>query len=145
MTAEIITAGRGLTLNTCPELREIDFGKLEGLKFDEIERLYPDVVKLWMERSPAIRYPGGESLADIDARVDKFCRRLADHKDQSVLIVAHSAILRTMICYLLGIEVKHRWDFSLQLASLSVIENYPPKGVLALLNDTSHLNGILHV
>ena len=145
VTADIITAGRDLTINICPELREIDFGKLEGLKFDEIERLYPEVVRLWMDRSPLIQYPGGESLAEIDARVERFCHRLTDYNDQSVLIVAHSAILRTMICYLLGIEVKHRWDFSLHLASLSVIENYPPKGVLALLNDTSHLQGVKHV
>jgi broad specificity phosphatase PhoE len=146
VTADIITTGRGLSVNICPELREIDFGKLEGLKYDDIERLYPNVVRLWMDRSPTLQYPGGESLAAIDARVLKFCQRLDNHQPgQSVLIVAHSAILRTMICYLLGIEVAHRWDFSLHLASLSVVENYPPKGVLALLNDTSYLSGERHV
>ncbi len=99
-----------------------------------------------MGRGPRLQYPGGASLAEIDARVRGFCARLEGHQSgQSVLIVAHSAILRTLICYLLGIEVKHRWDFSLHLASLSVIENYPPKGVLALLNDTSHLKGERHV
>ena len=145
-TAEIIASRHNLPVNLCPELREIDFGQLEGLKFDEVARQYPDVVKLWLDRSPAIQYPGGESLAEIDARVKQFCARLDGHrKEASVLIVAHSAILRTLICYLLGIEVRHRWDFALRLASLSVIENYPPRGVLALLNDVSHLNGVRHV
>jgi len=139
VTAEIIASKHGLTVITCPELREINFGKLEGLKFDEISQLYPEVAKLWAERSPELRYPGGERRDDFDKRVTAFVERLRKHDpEETVLIVAHSGVLRTIICLLLGMELRRRWQLYLNLASLSIINTHPQGVVLSLLNDTSH-------
>ncbi len=68
VTAQVITLKHNLEVIACPELREIDFGRLEGLTFDEINRLYPLVARMWMERSPGLVYPGSESLAELDKR-----------------------------------------------------------------------------
>jgi alpha-ribazole phosphatase len=140
VTAEIISSGHRVLISECPELCEVDFGKLEGLTFEEIKQQYPDVAKLWIERSPNLEYPEGESRNQFYDRVCGFIPRLGNHHpDETILIVAHSGVLRTVICHLIGIDLDFRWHMRLDLASLSIIETFPNMNVLTLLNDTSHL------
>lgn len=140
VTAKIIASRHQLDIITCAELWEINFGDAEGLTFDEISRLYPEVAKLRVERSPKLKYPGGESLDQFNSRVSKFLGRLENHApEETILIVAHSGVLRTLVCQLLGIGLRYRWQFRLDLASLSIIETYPQGAILSLLNDVSHL------
>ena len=140
VTAKIITSRHQLDVITCAELQEINFGDAEGLTFDEISRLYPEVTKLWTGRSLKLKYPGGESLDQFNSRISKFLDRLEKHAaEETILIVAHSGVLRTLVCQLLGIGLRYRWQFRLDFASLSIIETYPQGAVLSLLNDVSHL------
>ena len=140
VTAETIAARHQLPVIICAELREINFGQLEGLTFEEISQLYPEVAKLWAERSPELEYPGGESLDEFSNRVSKYLSRLEKHSaEETILIVAHSGVLRTLMCQLLGIELRYRWQLRLDLASFSIVETYPQGAILSLLNDVSHL------
>ena len=142
-TAGIIASNRNLKLTGCSELNEIDFGKIEGLDFAEVSSQFPDVARSWIERSPQLTYPGGESLDQMEKRVASFRDRLESHPgNDTVLIVAHAGILRPLICQLLGLEMKHRWMIRLDLASLSIIETYPEGSILSLLNDVSHLGDL---
>ena len=140
VTAEIIASSHQLAVITCAELREVNFGQLEGLTFGEISRLYPEVAKLWAERSPKLKYPGGESLVKFNNRVSKFLSRLDKHTvGETILIVAHAGVLRTLVCQLLGIDLRRRWQIRLDLASLSILETHQQGATLSLLNDVSHL------
>ena len=56
-----------------------------------------------------------------------------------MLVVAHGGSLKVLLCILLGISLKHWWQFRLEPASLTVVETYSKGSVLCLLNDTSHL------
>jgi len=49
--------------------------------------------------------------------------------------------LRVILCLLLDIDVNIWWQFKIDVASLTVIDNVNKGAVLTLLNDTSHLNG----
>jgi len=139
-TAEIIASSHRLDVITCAELREMNFGELEGLTFNEISQLYPEVTELWLQRSPRLKFPGGESVDEFNSRVSQFVGRLKKHAPQeTILIVAHSGSLRSLMCHLLGIGSERRWQFRLDLASLSILETYPPGAILSLLNDVSHL------
>ena len=141
-TARIIASSHQADIITCTELHEINFGKVEGLTFKEISQLYPELAQSWYRRSIELKFPGGESIADIDKRVSKFPDRLKKHApEETVLIVAHSAPLRLLTCHLLGIELQHWLQFRLDLASLSILDTYPEVTILRLFNDTSHLKG----
>ena len=138
-TAEIIASSHRLDIITCAELREIDFGELEGLTFNEISHLYPQVTELWLQRSPRLKYPGGEGVDEFNSRVSQFVGRLDKHTPQeTILIVAHSGSLRSLMCHLLSIGPERWWQFHLSLASLSILETYPAGAILNLLNDVSH-------
>ena len=140
VTAETIGSRHRLEVVICSELREVNFGKLEGLTFEEISQLYPEVTKLWVEGNPELKYPGGESLNGFNKRVSDFASRLEKHAlEETILIVAHSGSLRTLMCQLLGIELRYRRQFRLDLASLSILETYSQGAILSLLNDVCHL------
>jgi alpha-ribazole phosphatase len=139
-TASIIATRHNLNVTICPELREIDFGILEGLEFGEIHTKFPAVEQMWLTRSSALAYPEGEKLLEFENRVSKFEDRLKNHRqDETVLVVAHAGTLRTIICRLLELEMKNRWNIKIDLASLSIIETYPELNILSLLNEVSHL------
>jgi len=141
-TARIIAARHQLGIVTCNELREINFGNVEGLTFKEISQLYPELTESWFARDLSFQFPGGESVAEFNNRVNKFLHRLAKHVlEETILVVAHSGVLRLLICNLLGIEPWHWRQIRLDLASLSVVETYPEIALLRLLNDVSHLRG----
>ena len=140
VTAEIIASKHQLGVITCPELREINFGELEGLAFNEISQTYPELAQFWVRRNPKLKYPGGDSLEEFTSRVITFLPRLEKHATrETILIVAHSGVLRTLICQLLGLEMVQRWQFRTDLASLSIVETYPPEAILTRLNDLCHL------
>ncbi len=140
VTAEIIAARHQLAVVLCAELREIDFGHLEGLTFDEINQLYPEFYKSMGERRPNIKFPSGESVYQLNNRVSQFLGRLKKHTpEQTILIVAHFGLLRLLLCRLLGIGIKQRWQIHLDLASLSILETNQQGAILSLLNDVSHL------
>lgn len=145
ITAEIIASKHKTGLITCPELKEINFGKLEGLNFAEISRLYPEVARLWIERSPQLQYPEGESVSHFRQRIDSFITsRLKGHlPEETILIVAHSGVLRTLICRLLNLDFFTMGKIRLDLASLSIVETYDNFAVLSRLNDQSYLEGEL--
>jgi alpha-ribazole phosphatase len=123
VTAKIIAANHQVDIVTCPELREINFGKIEGLTFKEVSQLYPEVAEAWSKRSLTLKYPGGESITELNNRVSKFLEKLEKHTpEETILIVAHSAPLRLLICHLLGIRIQHWRQIRLDLASLSILD-----------------------
>ena len=140
LTAKVIASDHKLEVITCPELREINFGQLEGLTFSQIGQLYPEVTRLWMERNPELKYPGGESVDEFSNRVISFLGRLKKHtQEETILIVAHAGVLRTLVCRLLEIDLRKRLQIRIDLASLTVIETYSREAILSLLNDVCHL------
>ena len=139
-TAEIIASRHQLEVIGCPELRETNFGDVEGLTFDEINLRYPELSELWTSWSLHLKFPNGEGVHDLNFRVSKFLERLRKHDtDETILVVAHAGPLRLLVCRLLGMELQNSRKIRIGLASLSIIENFPKATVLSLLNDHSHL------
>jgi alpha-ribazole phosphatase len=135
-TAQIIAFPHHLEVIPCSELREIDFGNLEGLTFDEAQQNYPWIEQRWSSPNPQ----QGESLSQLSSRVGRLAIRLRGLEAMSsIIIVSHGGPLRVLLCLLLGIEPERWWQFELGCASLSVVETYPQGMVLSLLNDVCHL------
>ena len=138
-TAELIAYYHKLTVITSKDLCECNFGYAEGLTFGEIKKLYPALAEELANRT-AVTFPGGESLEQLNTRVQTFLKKLGNHKpEETIAIVAHGGPLRLIICNLLGLELRHWQEFRIDLASLSIVETYPQTAILSLLNDVSHL------
>jgi len=143
VTAEVISSGHKVDIVTCPELREVNYGNVEGLTFEEISRLYPEVAESLTNFSLRLRFPGGEDFEGFIERASKFLDKLKRHTpSQTMLIVSHGGPLRVLVCCLLGIDLGHWRQIRFDNASLSIVETSPRGAIISLLNDTSHLRGV---
>lgn len=77
-------------------LREIDFGELEGRLYDEIAVSEPELYRAWMEAPTTVRFPGGESYADLRARVVAALDEIRSAHDAAV-VVTHGGVIRAAL------------------------------------------------
>jgi broad specificity phosphatase PhoE len=82
-------AGYGDRAEQSDELLEWDYGEYEGETTDRIRESRPGW-NLWRDGCP-----GGESVADVSARVDPLVSELKD-SDGDVLLFAHGHVLRVL-------------------------------------------------
>ena len=139
-TAEIIAKGHKKKVIRCAELNEVNFGKIEGLTYEEICRLHPEVARLWACWSHELSFPEGESFDQFNSRVSKFLNRLEEHSsEETVLLVGHGGPFRLLVCHIMGLAVEHWWQFYFSLASISMLEIHDEGAILSQISDTLHL------
>ncbi|MEL7562125.1 histidine phosphatase family protein [Dehalogenimonas sp. 4OHTPN] len=139
-TAGTIAAAHNIDVVSAPELNEVDFGRIEGITFEEACGLYPDVTELWRCGSTQLCFPAGETFTDFAARVNSFLPRLQAHRDdETIMLVGHGGPYKVLVCSLLGLPMEHYWKFRFDMASVSIIDIYPTGAMLGKLSDTSHL------
>ena len=140
-TATVVAGPHGLSLVLADGLREIDHGRWEGLRRDDVQRMYPDEYAAW-ERDPLHVAPeGGETGEHVLARALPVMNDIiARHAGQSVLVVAHKATNRLLIAHWLGFDLRSYRDRIEQLPACLNLLDYksPTQARLVLLNDVSH-------
>lgn len=133
-TTEILLEGTSVPIQIDDELQEIDFGQWEHKTFAQIASENANAVKRWVGFDQKFTFPDGESLGSFLARVRRVTRRLSSDPAQTVLVVTHGGIIRSMICRLLGIRPRNYLLFDVAYAACTVIEVFDNKGVLSGLN-----------
>ena len=142
-TAEIIAAAHKLEVIPRPDLRELDFGELGGMTFEEMKECYQGAVRFLSGQDTDVSAPDGESLRQMSTRIKRFVAEVRKQSPERILlIVAHGGSLKVLLCFLLRVSLKHWWQFRLDPASLSVVKTDPEGPVLHLLNDTSHVEEV---
>jgi broad specificity phosphatase PhoE/ribonuclease HI len=139
-TAEIVADVLGLPVEFDDDLVELDFGDLEGLTLEEARAKHPLAARRFGS-DITVAAPGGESVADVSARVARARRRiLSRHAGRTVLIVSHVTPIKVLLAAALevGDEIVHR--VFLEAASLSTVAwGSDGRASVRLVNDTAHL------
>ncbi|MFI6938043.1 histidine phosphatase family protein [Streptomyces sp. NPDC050418] len=95
----------GLALREDARLLELDFGRGEGLSIAEMREAFPEELARFVRRPVTDHLPGGNdpraAARDARALLAELC---VDHPGGRVLIVAHNALYRVLLCELLGID-----------------------------------------
>ena len=140
-TAEIALGDRASMLTTDAGLMEIAHGEWEGLLAAEIHERDADRMRAWRETPQAVQMPGGESIAEVLDRswpaFARACEGLRD--DDTLLVVAHDAVNRVLLCRILGLPLARLWSFRQAPTTLNLLEG-PSVDALEVvrLNDCSH-------
>ena len=100
------------------DLQEIDFGQWEGLTFAQIRHTYPQQCQAWINSDDDFRFPGGESIKDFHDRVKNWCDKLRHSQAETVLVVSHGGVIRSVLCHLLHID--RRCGFAFEISEASV-------------------------
>jgi ribonuclease H / adenosylcobalamin/alpha-ribazole phosphatase len=140
-TAQEVAAVTGAAVVTDGGFRETDFGAWDGLTFAEVRERWPSEVSTWLA-DPDVAPPGGESFAEVSARVTAALRRvLADREGQQVLIVSHVTPIKTLVAAALLAPSAALFRMHLDVAALCEIDWYADgPAVLRSFNDTGHLS-----
>lgn len=100
-TARIIADARGVQIIADPRLREFDFGRWEGLTWDEIVASEPGAGGRAPTSARFYAPEGGETFAQVRRRVESFLGDVrADDFDARVVVVTHAGPLHAFLSVL---------------------------------------------
>ena len=128
-------------LQTDADLQEIAHGEWEGLLASEIQQKDPARLLAWREEPENVLMPGGESLRQV---LDRSWRGLARAteglgEDDTLLVVAHDAVNRVLLCRILGLPIAKLWTFRQAPTTLNLLEGESPDTLeVVRLNDCAH-------
>ena len=135
-SAEVLASRWGFSPIIQPEFREVNMGLWEGLSYEEISQRYPKEAAKWAKGASAFRFPEGESLKDLKARVlPAHQKMLAENPDDAILaLVGHGGSNRVILCQALEIPLTRFWRLGQDFGSLSIVDYHGPSALVSLLN-----------
>jgi probable phosphoglycerate mutase len=87
------------------ELKEIDCGKWGDKPIDIVKKENARLWRMRKEQPVEFRFPGGETLLDLERRIVPFVDGLLKTaKPKTIILVSHSAMISVILAYL------HNWD-----------------------------------
>ncbi|XGW00631.1 MAG: histidine phosphatase family protein [Leptolyngbya sp. BL-A-14] len=149
-TAEIILQHHpDVSLDLEDNLKEISHGLWEGKLEAEIEAEYPGTLHQWQRSPETVQMPEGENLQQVWERAiaawDHIVQTAASRPNPgTTLVVAHDAVNKAILCYVLGLGPEHFWNFKQGNGAVSVIDyaqSSDVNPVLMAMNITIHLSG----
>ena len=142
-TAREVAEHHGLEVQISPGLTEIAHGEWEGLLSSEVKEKYGVMVDQWHSTPHEVDMPGGENLRQIQERsMAALADIAAKHPGETVLVVAHDATNKVLVCGILGIDLKNFWQIKQDNTCINVLEYENNNWRACLLNDTCHMGEI---
>lgn len=132
--AEELAARRGLPLELEAGLQELHFGDWEGRSAAELMATDATALGRFWSDPYAFTPPGGEPLADFEARVLGAVQRLQlRYAGERLLLISHGGVMRLLLAGarglppadLLQVEVAHAQRFHLQLDRFGRLQELP--------------------
>jgi alpha-ribazole phosphatase len=132
-TAAPVASVRALTPLVVDDLREIDFGDFEGRRYEEIEQAEPELYRAWMETPTRVRFPGGESYADLRVRALRALDAIkAAHA--CAIVVTHGGVVRAGLAEWLGMPDEAIFRLGQSYGGITIVDWLDGAPVLRLLN-----------
>ena len=139
-TAKILAAKFHLPVIAERGLRETNFGDWEGRYISALVEEFPDDFGNFFIKPDKIKPPNGETFLESQARImNALDEIIAEHENQSIVVVCHGAAIRLIICAALDIRIRKMWSISQFNTALNVLTYDAGFFRVELLNSTLHL------
>ena len=130
------------------ELIEIAHGLWEGKLESEIRKEWPSLLQKWEDSPHLVTMPEGETIHEVWERSIRCWERICSQieEGETALLVAHDAVNKTILCYLLGLQESDIWLVKQGNGGVTIIDisNVPSEpNIVTCLNLTSHLGGVI--
>lgn len=122
-------------------LQEIAHGDWEGLLAQEIAERDPLTFQAWRDAPQTVQMPNGENLQQVlDRAWEGFtvaCAGLG--AEDTLLVVAHDAVNRVLLCRILGLGLDRLWSFRQAPTTINLLEGETVDNLAVVrLNDCQH-------
>ena len=144
-TAKPLCEAIGMEMQFRNGLRELRYGKWEGLTNEFVKENYSEDYLRWLTE-PAWNPPtGGETAVQLASRASLAIAEIQEqYASGNVLVVSHKATIRVILCSLLGIDMgRYRDRIDVPAASLSLIQFGALGPMLKVLGDRSFMDADL--
>ena len=137
-TAAPLAKARGRAVDVGRAWIEVGYGEWTGRSISQLRR-----TKLWrrvMFAPSNVRFPGGESLLEVQGRAVDATLDIADrHARGTVLVVSHADVIRLLVAHLAGMHPDHLQRLSIDTASITAVSISDGFPRLLTVNDTDDL------
>jgi alpha-ribazole phosphatase len=134
-SARIIAAERSCRFEIVKDLREIHFGDFEGLPYAEIASRYPDLYRQWMEKPTEVKFPNGESFAEMRVRIFRAFEEIhRESNGQTIAIVSHGGVNRILVGWALGMPDHCIFRLAQDYAAINLLQFEEGLPIVRLLN-----------
>ncbi|TCZ60901.1 histidine phosphatase family protein [Roseicella aquatilis] len=121
---------------TEPDLAEQHLGEWQGIAHEALAGHLRHPPHPFWPHAAEEEPPGGESFAQVQARVGAAVERLvAAHPGEDVVIVAHGGSIRAAIAHALGLTGHQALAFSIRNLGLTRLERHGPDWRVAAVNE----------
>jgi broad specificity phosphatase PhoE len=141
-TATPLCQATGINMDLRAGLKELRYGRWEGQTLAWVKENYAEDYIRWLTE-PAWNPPtGGETAVQLASRAVPVIAEIeATFQEGNVLVVAHKATIRIILCSLLGIDLgRYRDRINVLVGSVSVIRFADHGPLLERLGDRAHLS-----
>ncbi len=135
-TAATIAKPHNLEVKEDKRLNEIDFGKWEGMTFNQIQKKYPILARKYLSNPLNIKIPEGESLLKFRNRINRALKKILAQEKGTIVIVSHAGVNRIIICSLLKLPLSCLWQIKQDIGAINIIEIYKNMNIISLINHT---------
>ena len=108
-----------------PDLREMDFGIWDGMRFDAVAARDPQLSRDFWERPGDVQAPEGESWNQTMARVNAAVDRLnGAHAGAHIIAVAHFGVILTQVQRALGVSAYAAMAHKIDNISVTTLKHH---------------------
>lgn len=137
-TAQALAELHGLPVQVLAELGETRCGEWTGQRIPDLQKL--DLWRLVQTYPSGTRFPGGETGAEVQARLVAALERLqVAHAGQTIAVASHSDPIKMALAHYIGLHLDLSGRLVIRPTSISELVFTPFGPRLARCNDCAHL------
>jgi phosphoserine phosphatase len=139
-TGQVIANAIGTPFAVLDDLNDIDYGEWQGKSHQEMCQHSPALYRRWLASPDLVRFPSGESLQQLSARVVDALRLIVEkHPEATTVIAGHDSGNRALLLQALGLPLSAYWRIVQDPCGLSEIVTNDGLMSVQRMNDTAHL------
>lgn len=137
-TAAPLAERLGLELHLLDDVKETDCGEWTGQALEELRK-----AETWQQvqiNPSGFRFPGGESMLEIQARMVVALERLSrERQGETIAVFSHSDPIKLAVAFYVGMPLDLFQRLDVSPASISELDFSPLRVRLVRLNDCAHV------
>ena len=140
-TAKYIRGSKDTKIITLDSLKEMGFGKWEGMHNNDIMELYPIEHYNFWNKPHLYNAIDGESFKELFKRAETVLNEIINkHSRENILVVSHGVFIKVLCCIIKKETLNELWNPPfIQGASLTILEVIDKEIKIISESDISHL------
>ena len=140
-TAVAIASACAVSSAVLEALSDLDYGDWQWKTHAQVRSSAPELFERWHAAPQLMRFPGGESMQDLVARVaGALCHVLAQHGGDTVVLVGHDSVNHALLLQLLDQPLSAYWVLQQQPCGISEVVVDGTQVQVMRVNETAHLD-----